>query len=139
MTRDIAVGQQDYAITLCGRFDNSKQSFPIQMDIACGNSCLIISTTTVAKQSVRIVGCSGRWVARWTQSAWCEISADVVAMVHATTSLFIFHENESGRGEIVGPTFPTTRFQICNGALSAIVDPINPSRRYPATQLFEEM
>lgn len=101
--------KQDYAITLCGRFDNSKQRFPIQMDIACGNSCLIISTTTVAKQSVRIADYSGRWVARWTQSAWCEISADVVAMAHATTSLFIFHENESGRGEIVGPTFPTTR------------------------------
>lgn len=104
--------EQDCAITLCGRFDNSKQRFPIQMDIACGNSCLIISATTVAKQSVRLVDCSGRWVARWTQSAWCEISADVVAMAHATTSLFIFHENESRRGSSVLPSLPALDLQF---------------------------
>jgi len=39
-------------ITLCGKVNNLKQRFPIQMDIACGNSCLIISVTTVAKQAV---------------------------------------------------------------------------------------
>lgn len=39
-------------ITFCGKVNNSKQRFPIQMDIACGNSCLIISATTVAKQAV---------------------------------------------------------------------------------------
>ncbi|CAL1684814.1 unnamed protein product [Lasius platythorax] len=109
------------------------------MDIACGNSCLIISATTVAMQSVRIAGCSARWVAHWTQSAWCEISADVVAMAHATTSLFIFHENESGRGSSVLPSTTRSRFAIprIKQSLTQLIHPI--SRRYPARQLFEEM
>lgn len=41
-----------FAITFCGKADNSKQRFAIRADIACGNSCLIISATTVAKQAV---------------------------------------------------------------------------------------
>lgn len=38
------------------------------------------------------------WVAGWTQSARCEISADVAVTAHGAASLFIFQETGSERG-----------------------------------------
>lgn len=41
---------------------------------------------------------SGGWAAGWTQSARCEISADVAVTAHGAASLFIFQETGSERG-----------------------------------------
>ena len=38
------------------------------------------------------------WLAGWTQSARCEISADVAVTAHGAASLFIFQETGSERG-----------------------------------------
>jgi len=79
--------------------------------------------------------CSGRWATRWTQSARCEISADVAAIVHATTSLFIFHENGSRRGSRSRPP-PAQDFQF--PVKRSLTQLIRPSRRYSAKTNFSK-
>lgn len=69
---------------------DQSESFPVHLGSGWTGRC---ST----KQPVNQGGCWG-WVVGWTQSARCEISADVAVTAHGAASLFIFQETGSERG-----------------------------------------